>query len=121
MKPLAQAIEAIGARVVLEIGGAEEAVLAGVRKQKLGKVPFDGGEDGDKKHSGDQGNLPWFPILHPLPQQVERQCRHHDQDRKLRRHEMRYGIEHRAKLGLSGKERKDEDFGNDKHGIHGSR
>ena len=72
-KKLAQAVVAVGAGVVVEVDGAEEAVLAGLGHEEVGEGPLDREEHGGEDDAGDEGDLPGLPGAGALPEQVERE------------------------------------------------
>ncbi len=71
----AQAIKAFRSRVVVEVDGAEEAILGCFGEQEVGEGPFDDYEHGDEEEAGDESNFPWFPCARSLPEKIERRVR----------------------------------------------
>ena len=55
--------QTVRSRVVVEVDGAEEAVLGGLGEQEVGEGPLDDGyEHGDEEEAGDEGDLPGLPV-----------------------------------------------------------
>ena len=119
LEELAQAVVAAGAGVVVEVDGAEEAVLAGLGHEEVGEGPLDGDEDGDEEEAGDEGDLPGLPGAGALPEEIERERGNDDEDGKLGRDHVGDGIEDGAEFGLRREEREDEDLGDGEEGVDG--
>ncbi len=102
-EPFPHPVVSSGPRIIVKINSPEEAILARVREQEVGKRPLDCDQYGHEKHARDQGNLPRLPVLHPPPEQIKGQRRNQDEDRKLRRNQVGDRVEHRAELRLGRK------------------
>src|SRR5581483_8858199 len=111
------AIVALRRRAVVEVDGAEEAVLAGVGHEEVCERPLDCDDHGDKDEAGDERDLPKLPGSGALPEEVEREGGGDEKDGELGRNEMRDREVDGAEFGLSGEERKDEDEGDDGSGV----
>jgi len=107
----AQEIGAGGPRGVVEVDSAEEAVFGGFGEEEAGEGPLDDGEDGDEEEAGDERDLPGLPGVGALPEEIEGDGGHDDEDGECGRDHVGDGIVDGAEFWLRGKEREDEDLG----------
>src|SRR3569833_3258346 len=114
---MAQTVKAVRPRVVVEVDGPEETVLARVREEEIGERPFHGEDESHKDDSGSKCDLPELPGLGPMPEQIQCESRNDQEYRELRWDKVRYRIEDRPQLGLCGKERKNQNECDDRSRV----